>query len=110
MVKQLMKQVIKVKKIFSWIVMLELVVNENIFSVISIYGPHCGGSDKKKNAVYDELNAVVRAKSGKCNITEDFNRHVGSSADGFVRVHAGYGRWKEFQMVNDFLNLLTALL
>ena len=43
--KGLMKQVIEVKRIFSWIIVLLLVVNKNIFSVIPVYGPQHGRND-----------------------------------------------------------------
>ena len=41
--------------------MLELVANEDIICVISMYGLRCGRSQQQKSTFYYDLNAVVRA-------------------------------------------------
>ena len=69
----------------SRIIMVEPVVNGDI----SVYGPQRG-----KSNFYDELNAAVRVLDGKCVVMADFNGHVESSTNCYVRIH-GVNGWKE---------------
>ena len=60
-----MKQVIEVKRLSSEIITLELVVNEDIISVISVHGPQCCRREEENSAFHDELNTVVWVQDEK---------------------------------------------
>ena len=52
-------------------------IDEEIFTVMSVYCPQHGKSDEEKDAFYDELCDVVMSKKRKCFVKEEFNGHCG---------------------------------
>ena len=52
------------------------VVNKDIVSVILMYVPLCGRSNKAKSAFYDQWNVVVSAKEGDCMVMGDIKGYT----------------------------------
>ena len=88
---ELVQKVVEVKRVSPRIITIDIVLDEEIFTVISVYCPQRGKSDEDKDAFYDELYDVVMSKKRKCFVMGDFNGHVGCSYSGYSGVHGDFG-------------------
>ncbi|XP_009598957.1 uncharacterized protein [Nicotiana tomentosiformis] len=61
-------------------------------SVISAYAPQAGLDEEVKRSFWEGLAEMVRGVplAEKLFIGGDFNGHIGSSADGYGKVHGGF--------------------
>ena len=55
---------------------MEIVVNKKILSIIPVYCPQSGSSEKYKEHFYNELSVGILVRNGECIIRGDFNVHV----------------------------------
>ena len=73
---EVMRKVMEVKRVSPRIITMDIVIDEEILTVISVYYPQRGKSNEDKDAFYDELCDVVMSKKRKCFVMDDFNGHV----------------------------------
>ena len=104
-----MQKMVEVKKVSPKIITMDIVIDEEIFTVISVYCPQRGKSDEDKDAFYDELCDVVMSKKRKCFVMGDFNRHVGCSSNGYFEVHGGFGYGERNREGERLLELADSL-
>ena len=92
----LVESVMEVRRVSPRIISIDVVVNEKVVTVISVYAPQSGRSEKEKEKFYEDLTAEVPVLSrhGICFVLEDFYGHVGRSSLGYDGIHGGFG-WSE---------------
>ena len=88
----LVEFVMEVRRVSPRIISIDIVVNEKVVTVISVYAPQSGRSEGKKEKFYEDLTAEVQSRHGICFVLGDFNGHVGRSSLGNDRIHGGFGR------------------
>ena len=99
---ELMQIVVEMKRVSPRIITMDIVIYEDIFTVIFVYCPQRGKSDEDKDAFYDELCDVVMSKKRKCFVMGDFNGHLRCLSNGYSGVHGGFGygeknrEWENF--------------
>ena len=90
----LVESVMEVRRVSARIISMEVVVNEKVVTVISVYAPQSGRSEEEKEKFYEDLTAKVQSRHGICFVLGDFNGHVGRSSLGYIGIHGGFG-WGE---------------
>jgi len=75
----LVKKVIDVKCLNSRIIVMELAVENEVITVLSVYAPQPGLSIEEINLFYENLSKEMLNVNGKCVILGDFNGHVGKT-------------------------------
>ena len=89
----LVESVMEVRRVSPRIISIDIVVNEKVVTVISVYAPQSGRSEEEKENFYEDLTAEVQSRHGICFVL-DFNEHVGRSSLGYDGIHGGFG-WGE---------------
>jgi exonuclease III len=91
--KSLKNEVVVVRRQGNMIIMIKLVFGDLVLNVISAYAPQVGLSDDVKRRFWKDLEDMVRgvSSSEKIFIEGDLNGHVGTTREGFERVHEGFG-------------------
>ena len=92
----LVESVMEVRRVSPRIISIDIVVNEKVVTVISVYAPQSGRSEEEKEKFYEveDLTAEVQSRHGVCFVLGDFNAHVGRSSLGYDGIHGGFG-WGE---------------
>ena len=92
----LVESVMEVRRVSPRIISIDIVVNEKVVTVISVYAPQSGRSEEEKEKFYkvEDLTAEVQSRHGICFVSGDFNAHVGRSSLGYDGIHGGFG-WGE---------------
>ena len=88
----LVESVMEVRRVSARIISIDIVVNEKVVTVISVYVPQSGRSEEEKEKFYKDLTAEVQSRHGICFVLGDFNGHVGRSSVGYDGIHGGFGR------------------
>ncbi|XP_070043201.1 uncharacterized protein [Nicotiana tomentosiformis] len=72
---------------------IKFVVGECTLNVVSAYAPHVGLDEEVKRRFWEGLDKIVRQvlPTETLFIGGDFNRHIGSTACGYGKVHGGFG-------------------
>ncbi|XP_070039086.1 uncharacterized protein [Nicotiana tomentosiformis] len=72
---------------------IKLVVGECTLNVVSAYAPHVGLDGEVKQRFWEGLDEIVCQVPPieKLFIGGDFNGHIGSTTDGYGKVHGGFG-------------------
>ena len=89
----LVESVMEVRRVSPRIISIDLVVNEKVVNVISVYAPQSRRSEEEKEKFYEDLTAEVQSRHGICFVL-DFNGHVGRSSLGYNGIHSEFG-WGE---------------
>ena len=91
--KDLRDKVIDIKRIGDRIIALKLVVDREIFNVISAYAPQVGLEEQYKIKFWEDLEDLIQGISlgEKILLGGDLNGHVGSETTGYEGFHGGYG-------------------
>ena len=87
----LVESVMEVRRVSPRIISIDIVVNEKVVTVISVYAPQSGRSEEEKEKFYEDLTAEVQSRHGICFVFGDFNGHVGRSSLGYDGIHGGFG-------------------
>ena len=89
----LVESVMEVRRVSPRIISIDIVVNEKVVTVISVYAPQSGRSEEEKEKFYEveDLTAEVQSRHGICFVLGDFNAHVGRSSLGYDGIHGGFG-------------------
>ena len=90
----LVESVMEVRRVSPRIISIDIVVNEKVVTVISVYAPPRGRSEEEKEKFYKDLTAEVQSRHDICFVLGDFNGHVGRSSLGYDEIHDGFG-WGE---------------
>ena len=118
--KDLVEQVVEVRRKSDRIMYVKLVVGSEIFNVVSIYALQIGLDEEVKRLFSDNLDEVIQSipQTEKLLIRGDFNGHTGRRGDGYETIHGGFGYGKRNNggaSILDFavayeLQLLTRIL
>ncbi|KAJ7952361.1 Retrovirus-related Pol polyprotein LINE-1 [Quillaja saponaria] len=86
-------KVVEIKRKSDRIILVKLMIDEETFNIISAYAPQIGLEESSKKAFWEDLEETVQGVplGEKLFIGADLNGHVGSTNEGFERVHGGYG-------------------
>jgi hypothetical protein len=89
----LAENVIDVTRLNSRIIRVRLRIENELFTIFSVYAPQTGRSDQEKDEFWSQLSDSVRkVPTGDIVILGgDLNGHVGISPNGFDQVHGGHG-------------------
>ncbi|KAI3874317.1 hypothetical protein MKX03_019465 [Papaver bracteatum] len=92
------------------IILVKLIVSDMVLNVISASAPQVGVSEDAKQKFWEDLNGLVRGvpSSERLIIGGDFHGRVGSSREGFHRVHGGFGYGDKNQVGEEILNFALA--
>ena len=74
----LVEPVMEVRRVSPRIISIDIVVNEKVVTVISVYAPQSGRNEEEKVKFYEDLTAEVQSRHGICFVLGDFNGHVGN--------------------------------
>jgi len=90
--KELVDQVVEVRRKSDRIMSIKLVVGSEICNVVSVYAPQIGLDDETKRLFWEELDEVIQSvpQAEKLFIGGDFNGHIGRRGDGYETIHGGY--------------------
>ncbi|KAJ7982244.1 Retrovirus-related Pol polyprotein LINE-1 [Quillaja saponaria] len=91
--ENLKDEVVEIKRKSDRIILVKLMIGEETFNIISVYAPRIGLEESTKKAFWEDLEEIVQGVplGEKLFIGADLNGHVGSTNEGFERVHGGYG-------------------
>ena len=91
--KKLVEQVVEVRRKSDRIMSVKLVVDSEIFNVVSSYAPQIELDGETKRRFWEDLDEVIQniPQTGKLFIGGDFNGHIGRRGDGYESVHGGFG-------------------
>ena len=91
--KELVEQVIEVRRKSDRIMSIKLVVSSNIFNVVSVYAPQIGLDEEIKKLFWEDLDEVIQSipETEKLFIGGDFNGYIGRRGDGYETIHGGFG-------------------
>ncbi|KAJ7959944.1 Retrovirus-related Pol polyprotein LINE-1 [Quillaja saponaria] len=86
-------EVVEIKRKSDRIILVKLMIDKETFNIISAYAPQIGLDKSTKKAFWEDLEEIVQGVplGEKLFIGADLNGHVGSTNEGFERVHGGYG-------------------
>ena len=62
----LVESVMEVRRVSPRIISIDIVVNEKVVNVVSVYAPQSGRSEKEKEKFYEDLTAEVQSRHGIC--------------------------------------------
>ncbi|KAJ7949585.1 Retrovirus-related Pol polyprotein LINE-1 [Quillaja saponaria] len=86
-------EVVEIKRKSDRIILVKLMIDKEAFNIISTYAPQIGLEESTKKAFWEDLEEIVQGVplDEKLFIGANLNGHVGSTNEGFERVHGGYG-------------------
>lgn len=85
------KHVVEVRRVSDRIIAIDIVIEAEIVSIVSVYAPQSGRSAEEKDRFYEDLDREVQGRRSKTIVLGDLNGHVGKNQDGFEGVHGGHG-------------------
>ncbi|GKB62667.1 retrovirus-related pol polyprotein LINE-1, partial [Tanacetum coccineum] len=102
--------VVKVSRCGDRIMALSVVIKGETVNVISANAPQVGLSDAIKKKFWDELDEIVREclTDQHLFIGGDLNGHIGTTTDGYARVHGGFGFGARNEEVHAILEFAVA--
>ena len=108
--KSLKDGVVDIKRQGDKIILVNLLVGDLVFNVISAYAPQISLNESIKRQFWEQLDALVSSVpiSEKLFIGGDLNGHVGSTRVGFDGVHGGFGYGSRNQEGEGILNFALA--
>ncbi|XP_021859878.2 uncharacterized protein [Spinacia oleracea] len=85
-------------------------IGNEVVTIVSAYAPQAGLDASTRQEFWEYLEEVVQRvpKSEKLIIGGDLNGHVGSSRDGFERIHGGFGYRDQNEAGNAILDFSLA--
>jgi len=94
--KDLVEQVVEVRRKSDRIKYVKVVMGSKIFNVISVYAPQVGLDEDVKRLFWEDLDGVIQSipQTEKLFIGGDFNGHIGRGGEGYERVHGGFGYFR----------------
>lgn len=106
----LREQVVEVRRVNDWLLVIKLVVGGITLKVVSAYAPYISLDEEVKTRFWEELDAFLGDMSitKKVFICGDFNGHNGATPSGFDNVHGGSGFGVKNRGGNSFLNFARA--
>ena len=104
--KQLLEDVVEVRRKGDRILLVKLILSKEIFNVISVYAPQVGLDEYSKQQFWENLDEIVEGIpiEERFFIDGGLNGHVGTSRYGFNSVHEGFGFGKRNEPGNSILN------
>ncbi|CAI9282240.1 unnamed protein product [Lactuca saligna] len=108
--KNLIDNVVEVRRCFDRIISIKVVVEEEVVHVISAYAPHPTLEESKKMSFWESLDDIVKGiPMNECIfLGGDFNGHIGKEADGYETVHGGLGHGTRNEEGHRLLGFATA--
>ena len=90
--KQLLENVVEVRRKGDRILLVKLILGREIFNVISVYAPQIKLDESTKCQVWEDLYEIVKgiAIREKLFIGGDLNGYVGTSRYGFDSIHGEF--------------------
>jgi len=91
--KNLVEQVVEVRRKSDRIMSVKFVVGSEIFNVVSVYAPEIGLDADIKRVFWEDLDEVIQSipQTETLLIEGDFNRHIGRRGNGYEMIHGGFG-------------------
>ena len=91
--KEWIEKVFEVQRVSDRIILVKLIVGQSVVTILSVYAPQSGLSDKVKDLFFDQLRAMTaRIPASEFLIPcGDWNGHVGCAGTGYREVHGGMG-------------------
>lgn len=91
--KRYLQNIIDIKYVCDRIILVKLVIDNNIWNIISAYAPQVGLDQPTKEAFWEELGKIVEdiPLSETKFIGADFNGHVGKTNDNYESCHGDFG-------------------
>ena len=105
----LVESLMEVRRVSPRIIFIDIVVNEKVVTVISVYASQSERSEEEKEKFYEDLTAEVQSKHGICFVFGDFNRHVWRSSLDYDGIYGGFGwgeRNKDVERILEFADSL----
>ena len=97
--KDLKTKVVGVERPNDRVIKMKLIINGEIFNIISVYAPPRNCNNQEKEAFYQAFEQIVEARKPDevVGVGADMNGHVGKEARGFYGAHRdkGYGSRNE---------------
>ena len=108
--KQLLEDVVKVRRKGDRILLVKLILCGEIFNVISVYAPQVGPDESSKHRFWEDLNKIVQGIPirEKNFIGDDLNGHVGTSHYEFDNIHGGFGFGEGNEPDNSILDFVLS--
>ncbi|KAJ7976905.1 Retrovirus-related Pol polyprotein LINE-1 [Quillaja saponaria] len=105
-------EIVEIKRKSDRIILVKLMIDEETFNIISAYAPQIGLEESTKKAFWEDLEEIVQGVplGEKLFIGADLNGHVGSTNEGFERVHGGYGYGVKNEGGESILDFTVAVL
>ena len=91
---ELVESVMEVRRVSPRIISIDIVVNEKVMTLISVYAPQSERNEEEKEKFYEDLIAEVQSRHDICFVLGDFNGHLGRSSLGYGGIHGKFG-WGE---------------
>ena len=90
--EELQDKVISITRVNDRIIVLKLVIDEELWNIVSAYAPQVGYDETEKDKFWDELDNIVAGmnRQERIVIGADLNGHVGKKYEN-DRVHGGHG-------------------
>ena len=71
----LVESVMEVRRVSTRIISMDIVVNEKVVTVISVYAPQSGRSEEEKEKFYEDLTAEVQSTRSVQKVRRLFELH-----------------------------------
>ena len=93
MTEEWIERVFEVQRVSNRIILVKLIVGQHAVTILSVYAPQRGLSDKVKDLFFDQLHAVTAKIPGSEFLIPcgDWNGNVGCAGTGYREVHGGMG-------------------
>ena len=93
MVESVTKKVVEVKRVNERLLVLKMVIDGNVWRIISFYAPQVGRPQIEKDVFWQQIGKKMHNVSDSefLWVGGDFNGHVGKDAGGFEGLHGGFG-------------------
>lgn len=102
--------IIEVTKVSDRLMSLKLVIDEEIWNIISGYAPQDGCSEEEKTIFWNDVGTLLNRipKDELVVVSAYLNGHVGHSNFGYEECHGGYGYGTRNSAGEEILNMCKA--
>ena len=100
-------RVMRVERVNNRCILIRLLLGREVVNILSVYAPQVGREREEKEKFWERLSEVVGEIPGeeKIVLAGDLNGHIGERAEGYEKVHGGFGygaRNAEGEMILEF--------
>jgi hypothetical protein len=105
------EKVVEVRRVSERIMLVKLILGRKVLNVVTAYAPQVGRSAEEKDSFWCELMELIASvgKGEEIVIGGDLNGHVGKLAEGYDRVHGGFGYGSRNEEGERILELCEAM-